>query len=96
MYAGGCDKLNNPYVSPLLALPALNHCPMYVVVAGADVLRDDGIAYALQYRNAGCDVHLNIIPGAPHGLTAAPEAWASKQYWRDQIRVLNVALHTNL
>lgn len=65
-----------------------------MVVAGADVLRDEGIAYALICRNAGCDVQLEIIPGAPHGLTAASEAWVSKQYWRNQIRVMNVALHT--
>lgn len=67
---------------------------MHVVVAGADVLRDEGIAYALMYRNAGSDVQLETIPGAPHGLTAAPEAWTSRQYWTNQVRVLNVAFHT--
>lgn len=67
---------------------------MYVVVAGADVIRDEGIAYALMYRNTGTDVQLEIIPGAPHGLTVAAKAWVSKQYWTNQVRVLNTALHT--
>ena len=67
---------------------------MHVVVAGADVLRDEGIAYAVMYRNTGSDVQLEIIPGAPHGLTAATEAWSSRQYWTNQVRVLNVALNT--
>lgn len=82
-------------MSPLLSAPAHNHCPLHVVVAGADVLRDEGIAYALMYRNIGCDVQLDIIPGAPHGLTAANEAWVSRQFWTNQVRVLNVALHTD-
>ncbi|KAK5025163.1 hypothetical protein LTR13_010600 [Exophiala sideris] len=94
IYANGQDNLRNPYVSPLLAAPSSNHCPMHVVVAGADVLRDEGIAYALKYRNAGCDVQLETVPGAPHGLTASTEAWVSRQFWTNQVRVLNVALHT--
>ena len=94
IYANGRDNLCNPYVSPLLSKPVYNHCPMYVVVAGADVLRDEGIMYALNCRNAGCDVQLEIITGAPHGLITASEAWVSRQYWRNQVRVLNVALHT--
>lgn len=67
---------------------------MYVVVGGVDVLRDEGIAYAVVYRDAGIDVQLEIIPGAPHGMLAAIDAWVSKQFWRNQLRVLNVALHT--
>ena len=93
-YASGQDNLRNPYVSPLLSAPSHNHCPIHMVVAGADVLRDEGIAYAILYRNAGCDVQLEIVPGAPHGMLTANEAWVSKQYWTNQVRVLNVALHT--
>lgn len=94
IFAGGRENLSNPYLSPLLSAPAPNHCPLHVVVAAVDVLRDEGIAYALAYRDAGIDVQLEIVPGAPHGMLAAVDAWVSKQYWRNQIRVLNVAFHT--
>lgn len=94
LYANGVENLNNHYVAPLLAAPEKNHCPMYVVAAGVDVLRDEAILYALAYRDAGIDVQLEIVPGGPHGMLAANDAWVSKQYWRNQVRVLNTALHT--
>ncbi|CAK7236177.1 hypothetical protein SEUCBS140593_009531 [Sporothrix eucalyptigena] len=95
VYAGDKKNLSHKYFAPLLAAPPANHCPLHIVVAGVDVLRDEGIAYAMQYRDAGIDTQLEIVPGAPHGLLVANTAWVSRQFWTNQVRVLNAALHTS-
>ncbi|KAL1894190.1 hypothetical protein Sste5346_005976 [Sporothrix stenoceras] len=94
IFANGTENLTNQYLAPLLATPEKNHCPMYVVAAAVDVLRDEAVAYSMAYRDAGIDVQLEIVAGAPHGMLAATEAAVSKQYWRNQVRVFNTALHT--
>lgn len=48
--------------APFSSLP-----PMYVQVAGLDVLRDDGIIYAKVLADNGVDVKLDAYPGVPHG-----------------------------
>jgi len=52
------DKMLDPYVSPLMADDtALQGLPRaYVMVAGYDLIRDDGIMYAARLRHAGVKV----------------------------------------
>ena len=89
-YAG--SKFADPFASVLLAEPRGNHPSAHITVSGCDRLRDEGIAYALQLRNAGVDTQLEIIPGVPHGLTLSPTSIVASQFFRTQVRVLKCAL----
>ena len=86
----------DPYVSLFRAEVPANFPSVHITAAGCDGLRDEGIAYALKLRDAGVDAQLEIVPGAPHELTLSPTANISKQFYRNQARVLNVALNTDL
>jgi acetyl esterase/lipase len=66
-----------------------------IPVAGSDGLRDEGISYTLKLRDGGVDAQLEIVPGAPHGLTLSPTTHAARQFYRNQARVLNIALNMN-
>ena len=64
-YRGEADP-DEPDLSPLRAdLTGLP--PTLVAVAGADVLRSDGEAYAAALRNAGVDVRLSCYEDMTHG-----------------------------
>ncbi|XP_052214320.1 esterase LipI-like isoform X2 [Dreissena polymorpha] len=54
------DKMTDPYVSPLMADPEmLVGLPRaYIMTAGYDIIRDDGIMYATRLRQAGVPTHL--------------------------------------
>lgn len=57
----------NPMVCPLLA-PDLSGLPdAFVVVAGNDLLRDEGIEYAQRLRDAGVPTHLSVYEEMIHG-----------------------------
>jgi acetyl esterase len=53
--------------SPLLAKSHADLPPAYVVVAGCDGLRDEGLAYAAELRLAGVPVSVREWPGQVHG-----------------------------
>ncbi|KAH4089077.1 hypothetical protein HBH70_026440 [Parastagonospora nodorum] len=57
---------DSTYVSPLLETDLSNLPSSYIQVAGADPLRDEGIAYAEALRRAGVKVKLEVYPGLPH------------------------------
>lgn len=90
-YAG--SEFADPLSSVLLSKPQSNHPPTHVTVAGCDILRDEGIAYALKLRNVGIDTQLEIIPGVPHSLNISPTTMVAAQFFRNQIRVLDCALN---
>jgi acetyl esterase/lipase len=79
----------------LLSKPPKNHPPTHITVAGCDGLRDEGIAYALHLRNAGIDMQLEVVPGVPHGINVSPKTIVVGQFYRNQARILNVALNTD-
>jgi acetyl esterase len=54
-------------LSPLLATDLGGLAPALVMVAGFDVLRDEGIAYADRLAAAGNHVVLVDYPGLSHG-----------------------------
>lgn len=58
----------DPLVSPLLGDPEdiAKLPPAHIAVAGFDVLRDEGIAYAELLREAGVPVNLQIVEGGIH------------------------------
>lgn len=64
-YLSDPEQATDPRVSPLLAELA-GHPPAHVVVAGFDVLRDEGLAYANKLEAAGTPVTRQIAAGHVH------------------------------
>lgn len=65
--AGARVSRDDDRVSPLLAPDLGGLPPALVVIAGFDVLRDEGEAYADALRVAGTRVRVHREPGLPHG-----------------------------
>src|SRR6185436_8839557 len=66
LYLDGADGAE-PDASPLNADDLAGVAPAYIAVAGHDVLRDDGIAYAAALERAGVPVTLRRYEDMPHG-----------------------------
>lgn len=90
-YLGEPEREPNALVSPLFAKDFRNLPPALLVVAGFDILRDEGLAYAEALANAGNVVHVQQYPSLGHGFIhmtgVAPVARqamiAIAQQWRD-------------
>jgi acetyl esterase len=88
-YARHVD-ISDPRLSPFAAPRFSGAPPAFVVVAGFDVLRDEGIAYAEALSGEGVAVHLERYSSLEHGFIhltgVAPAAQAAVQHiateWR--------------
>jgi len=66
-YSGGRDLDADPCAVPLSADSLRGLAPALVVLAGCDMLRDEGRAYAARLRDDGVDVDEVCYGGQPHG-----------------------------
>jgi acetyl esterase/lipase len=65
--AGDAAATAEPDAAPLRATDLAGAPPAYIAVAGHDVLRDDGVAYARALETAGVDVTLRQFEDMSHG-----------------------------
>jgi acetyl esterase len=66
-YGGGRDLSEDPYAVPMAASTLGGLPPALVLLAGCDLLRDEGRAYAARLRRDGVEVDEICYPGQPHG-----------------------------
>ena len=87
----GTDRAN-PDLSPLRAKSLTGLPPAYVITAGFDVLRDEGIEYSVALKAAGVEVRHVNEPAMPHGFITMPrlcsEAQASLETIASEIRAM--------
>ena len=70
-YTGKRVDLLDPRISPLCAADHSHSPPALVVVAGFDVLRDEGVAYAAKLDRAGTSVRTLCFSSLEHGFVHA-------------------------
>jgi acetyl esterase len=85
-YSAGRDLDADPYAAPLHAPSLTGLPPAFIALAGCDMLRDEGRAYANRLREDGVDVDVVSYPGQPHGFInfafpAAGPAYARVGAW---------------
>lgn len=91
-YVGADGDPTDPRVSPLLAKDLADLPPAYVGVAGFDVLRDEGIAYAEAMQAAGNQVQLRVVAGGVHPWVNSPLARTSREHLAEALGALRQAL----
>ena len=69
-YVPNPDERSDPRCSPLRAGDLRGVAPALVVLAGNDILRDEGVAYAERLAEAGVPVELRIFEDVIHGFFA--------------------------
>jgi acetyl esterase len=67
LYAGRPERARDPLASVLRAPEVADLPPATVVLAGCDVLRDEGHAYPARLAAAGVPVRVLLYPGQIHG-----------------------------
>lgn len=84
----------SPYAAPARAKDLSNLPPSYILCAGLDPLRDDGLNYAHNLTEAGVATELHLVPSIPHGFASIPSAAISKQLLNEQVDVLRRAFRS--
>jgi len=90
-YLGEGTQDVSPYAAPARANDLSNLPPSYVLCAGLDPLRDEGLGYAQRLTEAGVAVELHLVPSIPHGFASIPSASISERLLQEQIAVLQSA-----
>jgi acetyl esterase len=75
----------DPELSPLAAADVSVFPPTVIAVAQADVLRDDGLAFAARLRDAGVPVRVVDCAGMVHGFLRWTGAVPAARHWVDEI-----------
>ncbi|MFJ8025459.1 alpha/beta hydrolase [Streptomyces sp. NPDC096311] len=81
------------YAAPARAQDLTGLPPACVVVGGADLFRDESVAYAARLLAAGVETELHVYPGVPHGFEVlVPTADVSRRCDADITGALRRAL----
>lgn len=70
LYKSSDEDLGNPYFAPIVAEDLSGLPDTLILTAEFDPLRDEGEAYGMRMREAGCRVRTERIEGALHGYFA--------------------------
>jgi len=90
-YLGEHARDISPYAAPARAKDLSDLPASYVLCAGLDPLRDEGLDYARRLTEAGVAVELHLVPSIPHGFASIPSAAISKRLLKEQVEVLRGA-----
>ena len=93
-YLGATAHAVSPYAAPARAEDLSNLPAAYILCAGLDPLRDDGLSYAHRLTEAEVAVELHLVPSIPHGFASVPSAVISERLLKEQIEVLRGAFRT--
>jgi acetyl esterase len=85
----------SPYAAPARAKDLSDLPTSYVLCAGLDPLRDEGLHYAHRLTEAGVAVELHLVPSIPHGFASIPSAEISGRLLNEQVDVLRGAFRSN-
>jgi acetyl esterase/lipase len=94
-YLGEATPDVSPYAAPARADDLSCLPTAYILCAGLDPLRDEGLHYAERLTKAGVAVELHLVPSIPHGFASIPSATISKRLLIEQIDVLCSAFRTH-
>jgi acetyl esterase len=90
-YLGENPKDVSPYAAPARAKELSSLPASYILCAGLDPLRDEGLNYAKRLAESGVAVELHLVPSIPHGFASIPSAAISQRLLSEQIEVLRSA-----
>jgi acetyl esterase len=90
-YLGEAVTDVSPYAAPARANDLSGLPSAYVLCAGLDPLRDEGLDYAHRLTAAGVAVELLLVPSIPHGFASIPSAAVSTRLLTEQVEVLRSA-----
>ena len=79
------------YAAPFSAETLAGFPPTCLMLGGADPLRDEGMAFARRLLDAGSEVELHVVPGAPHGLDMVDAAALTRSSVVVRVAALNRA-----
>jgi acetyl esterase len=84
------------YAAPARAKDLSGLPPSYILCAGLDPLRDEGLSYADLLTKAGVAVELHLVPSIPHGFASIPSAAISVRLLNEQVEVLRGAFRPKI
>jgi acetyl esterase len=93
-YLGSAPSAVSPYAAPMRAEHFEDLPAAYILCAGLDPLRDDGLNYARRLSEAGVDVELHLVSSIPHGFASVPAAGVSQRLLNEQAEVLRRAFRS--
>jgi len=85
LYVPEGTDLTDPGLSPILAPNIGALPPTFLIVAGCDLLRDEGLAFAERLRRAGGNVRCRCFDGTIHGFISLAGAIAFGRVALDEV-----------